>query len=118
MHPGWSLPPLYPYDELIYESNQHFELISEPTLYAAQSALADEMVPEVEHLLEEGNRSISEGGAERKATSIENVCQFRLRHYRCYRGETTVFADRLECYELWPSNDQKNEGRVGEEVHG
>lgn len=30
---------------------QHFELISEPTLFAAQSSLADEIGPEVEHLL-------------------------------------------------------------------
>lgn len=30
---------------------QHFELISEPALFAAQSALANEIGPEVEHLL-------------------------------------------------------------------
>jgi DASH complex subunit SPC19 len=30
---------------------QHYELVSEPTLFAAQRALADEIEPETEHLL-------------------------------------------------------------------
>ncbi|KAF8242511.1 DASH complex, subunit Spc19 [Wilcoxina mikolae CBS 423.85] len=35
----------------VMQISRHFELISEPALFAAQNALADEIGPEVEHLL-------------------------------------------------------------------
>ena len=68
-------PPLYPYDELIYESNQHFELISEPTLYAAQSALADEIVPEVEHLLRRVEQHLAKMERREKALIAKSELQ-------------------------------------------
>ncbi|PWW72943.1 DASH complex, subunit Spc19 [Tuber magnatum] len=41
----------FPRIKKVLQCTRHFELISEPTLYAAQTALADEIGPEVEHLL-------------------------------------------------------------------
>ncbi|KAH0607463.1 uncharacterized protein H6S33_002497 [Morchella sextelata] len=41
----------FPRMKKVLQCTRHFELISEPTLYAAQTALASEIGPEVEHLL-------------------------------------------------------------------
>jgi len=65
----------FPRIKKILQCTRHFELISEPTLYAAQSALADEIVPEVEHLLRRVEQHLAKMERREKALIAKSELQ-------------------------------------------
>ncbi|PUU75662.1 DASH complex subunit Spc19 [Tuber borchii] len=65
----------FPRIKKVLQCTRHFELISEPTLYAAQTALADEIGPEVEHLLRRVEQHLAKMERREKALVAKSELQ-------------------------------------------
>ncbi|CAZ82256.1 unnamed protein product [Tuber melanosporum] len=65
----------FPRIKKVLQCTRHFELISEPTLYAAQTALADEIGPEVEHLLRRVEQHLAKMERREKALIAKSELQ-------------------------------------------
>ncbi|KAF2467253.1 DASH complex, subunit Spc19 [Lindgomyces ingoldianus] len=88
----------------VLQTARHFELISEPDLQAAQSALLSEIRPEVENLLQRVSNHLDK--LERREQSLVAKCD--LNEGRLSRDSTGVSAFR-------PSSRSSQTRKAGEE---